>query len=110
MLRNIHALHGLVFAEAASSYLAGAIGRPRAHALLEDLSKRAASGSQDLESLLRDAIGADPQLAAHVDPARLASLFDPAAAAEPARRLAEAQLHGLRLSMGALDAAQPFQE
>jgi 3-carboxy-cis,cis-muconate cycloisomerase len=30
---NIDALHGLVFAEALSIYLAGAIGRPRAHAL-----------------------------------------------------------------------------
>jgi 3-carboxy-cis,cis-muconate cycloisomerase len=110
MLRNIQALHGLVFAEAASGYLAGAIGRPRAHALLEDLSKRAASGSQDLQTLLRDAVQADPQLAAHVDPVRLAGLFDPAAATEPARRLAEAQLHGLRLAMGKLDATHPFHE
>jgi 3-carboxy-cis,cis-muconate cycloisomerase len=110
MLRNIQALHGLVFAEAASGYLAGAIGRPRAHALLEDLSKRAASGSQDLQTLLRDAVQADPQLAAHVDPIRLAGLFDPVAATEPARRLAEAQLHGLRVAMGKLDATHPFHE
>jgi 3-carboxy-cis,cis-muconate cycloisomerase len=110
MLRNIQALHGLVFAEAAASYLAGAIGRPRAHALLEDLSKRAASGSQDLHTLLRDAVQADPQLAAHVDPGRLASLFDPVAATEPARRLADAQLQGLRLSMAELDANHPFHE
>jgi 3-carboxy-cis,cis-muconate cycloisomerase len=49
MLQNIHALHGLVFAEAASSYLAQAIGRPQAHALLEDLSRRAAEGRQGLD-------------------------------------------------------------
>jgi 3-carboxy-cis,cis-muconate cycloisomerase len=110
MLRNIHALHGLVFAEAASSYLAGAIGRPRAHALLEDLSKRAAGDGRDLQGLLREAIEADPQLAAHVDPGRLASLFDPAVAAEPARRLAEAQLQALRLAMGTLDASHPFKD
>jgi 3-carboxy-cis,cis-muconate cycloisomerase len=110
MLRNIQALHGLVFAEAAAGYLAGAIGRPRAHALLEDLSKRAASSSQDLQTLLRDAVKADPQLAAQVDPVRLAGLFDPVAAAAPARRLAEAQLHGLRLAMDKLDATHPFHE
>jgi 3-carboxy-cis,cis-muconate cycloisomerase len=110
MLRNIQALHGLVFAEAAAGYLAGAIGRPRAHALLEDLSKRAASGSQDLQTLLRDAVQADPELAAHVDPVRLASLFDPVAATEPARRLAEAQLQGLRLSMAELNTTHPFHE
>jgi 3-carboxy-cis,cis-muconate cycloisomerase len=110
MLRNIHALHGLVFAEAVSSCLAGAIGRPKAHALLEDLSRRAAAGPRGLEQLVQDAVAADPQLAAHVDAARLARLFDPVAAAEPARRLAEAQLHGLRLSMDRLDATHPFQE
>jgi 3-carboxy-cis,cis-muconate cycloisomerase len=110
MLSNIHALNGLVFAEAASSYLAAAIGRPRAHALLEDLSRRAAGGGQGLEQLLHDAVKADPQLAAHVDPGRLAGLFDPVAATEPARRLAEAQLRGLRLSMAKLDATHPFHE
>lgn len=110
MLHNIHALHGLVFAEAVSSYLAGAIGRPKAHALLEDLSKRAAAGPHGLDQLVRDAVAADPQLAGHVDAARLARLFDPVAAAEPARRLAETQLHGLRLSMDRLAATHPFHE
>jgi 3-carboxy-cis,cis-muconate cycloisomerase len=110
MLRNIHALHGLVFAEAVSSYLAGAIGRPKAHALLEDLSKQAATGQQGLDQLVSDAVVADPQLAAHVDLDRLAALFDPVAATESPRRLAEAQLHGLRLSMGKLDATHPFHE
>jgi 3-carboxy-cis,cis-muconate cycloisomerase len=110
MLHNIDALHGLVFAEAVSSYLAGAIGRPKAHALLEDLSKRAAAGPQGLDQLVRDAVAADPALAAHVDAARLARLFDPVAAAEPARRLAETQLHGLRLSMNRLAASHPFHE
>ena len=110
MLRNIHALHGLVFAEAVSSYLAGAIGRPKAHALLEDLSRRAAAGPQGLDQLVREAVATDPQLAAHVDGARLAALFDPVAATEPARRLAETQLHGLRLSMDRLAATHPFHE
>ncbi|MFX7870701.1 3-carboxy-cis,cis-muconate cycloisomerase, partial [Acinetobacter baumannii] len=37
MLRNIDALQWLVFAESASIALAGVIGRPRAHSLLEQL-------------------------------------------------------------------------
>jgi 3-carboxy-cis,cis-muconate cycloisomerase len=102
MLRNIASLNGLVFAESASSYLAGAIGRPRAHALLEDLSGRAGDGN-DLHALLREAVQADPQLAAHVDLAALAALFDPANAAAPARALAERQLDSLRTRMAALD-------
>jgi 3-carboxy-cis,cis-muconate cycloisomerase len=109
MLQNIRALHGLVFAEAASNWLAGAIGRPKAHALLEDLSRRAGAG-QDLEQLLREAVAGDPQLAAQVDPARIGGLFDAVAATEPARRLADAQLHRLRQDMAALDATHPFQD
>jgi 3-carboxy-cis,cis-muconate cycloisomerase len=113
MLTNIRALHGLVFAEAASSYLAGAIGRPRAHALLEDLTRRLAEragGGPGLDTLVADAVKADPQLAAHVDIERLAALFDPVSAAEPARRLAERQLQGLRQAMAGLDATHPFHE
>jgi 3-carboxy-cis,cis-muconate cycloisomerase len=114
MLKNIRALHGLVFAEAAASYLAGAIGRPKAHALLEDLTtrltERAAGDERGLDTLVADAVKADPELKAHVDLDRLATLFDPAAAAEPARRLAERQLQGLRQAIGALDATHPFQE
>ncbi|MFC5458205.1 lyase family protein [Massilia niabensis] len=109
MLRNIEALHGLVFAEAASSYLAGAIGRPQAHALLEELTQRA-DHRHGLHALLLDAVKADPALAAHVDLDTLAALFDPVAAAVPARRLAERQLPGLRTRMAELDATHPFHE
>ena len=110
MLRNIRSLHGLVFAEAVSSYLAGAIGRPKAHALLEELSKRASLDARGLEGLVRDAVEHDPELRAHVDLERIAALFDPVLAAEPARRLAESQLHALRPSIGKLDATHPFHE
>ena len=110
MLRNIRSLHGLVFAEAVSSYLAGAIGRPKAHALLEELSKRASLDPRGLEGLVRDAVEHDPELRAHVDLERIAVLFDPVLAAAPARRLAESQLHALRPSIGKLDATHPFHE
>jgi 3-carboxy-cis,cis-muconate cycloisomerase len=108
MLHNIDALHGLVFAEAASVYLASAIGRPKAHALLEQLTQQAVASGRNLAALLQEAVQADPQLQAQLDPARLAALFDPVAATAPAQRLAERQLHTLRHTMADLDAAHPF--
>jgi 3-carboxy-cis,cis-muconate cycloisomerase len=110
MLQNKAALQGLVFAESASSYLAGAIGRPQAHALLEGLTRRVTSEGRPLDALLAEAVQADPQLAAHVDLRRLASLFDPVAALEPARRLAASQLEVLRGRMAELDTTHPFHE
>ena len=110
MLRNIAALQGLVFAESASSYLAGAIGRPAAHALLEGLTRRVTSEGRPLDALLLDAVQADPQLASHVDLRQLATLFDPVAALEPARRLAASQLEALRSRMAELDTTHPFHE
>ncbi len=110
MLANIHALHGLVCAEAASNYLASAVGRPKAHALLEDLSGRAAGGKRGLDELLKEAVQADPALASHVDLDKLSSIFDPATAALPARRLAERQLDGLRADMADFGHHHPFHE
>jgi 3-carboxy-cis,cis-muconate cycloisomerase len=108
MLRNIDALQGLVFAEAASIYLAGAIGRPQAHALLEQLTQQALASSRPLAEVLRDAVQADAALRAHIDLSQLDALFDPVAATAPARRLAERQLQALRTSSAALDSVHPF--
>lgn len=108
MLSNIDALNGLVFAEAASTYLAAAIGRPKAHELLEHLTQRAVSGGHHLKDLLLDAVQADAQLKAHVDLDGLAALFDPVAATVPAQRLADKQLAALREVMLALDGPHLF--
>lgn len=110
MLHNIAALQGLVFAESASSYLAGAIGRPAAHSLLEGLTRRVTSEGRALDALLAEAIQADPQLASHVDLQQLATLFDPVAALEPARRLAARQLEGLCSRMAELESTHPFRK
>ena len=110
MLANIAALKGLVFAESASGYLAGAIGRPAAHTLLEGLTVRVTAENRPLDALLQDAVKADAQLAAHVDLDHLTTLFDPVVALAPARRLADGQLHGLRARMAALDAITPFRK
>jgi 3-carboxy-cis,cis-muconate cycloisomerase len=103
MLRNIDALQGLVFAEAASAWLAAVIGRPAAHSLLEKMSAEALAGGRHLADVLAEAIRADDKLRGQVDLAALASLFDPAAAAEPALRLARQQLQGLRRDIAALN-------
>ena len=110
MLANIAGLRGLVFAESASTYLAGAIGRPAAHKLLEALTVRVGAENRPLDALLVEAVQADPQLASHVDLQVLATLFDPVAALAPARRLAESQLDSLRLRCADLDATHPFRE
>lgn len=96
MLRNIDALQGLVFAESASIALAGVIGRPRAHALLEQLTRKAVSAGTQLADELVTAVQADAQLREQLDGAMLRALFDPVAATLPAQRLARTQLDKLR--------------
>ena len=108
MLRNIDALQGLVFAEAAAIYLAATIGRPQAHALLEQLTQQVVAGGQPLADVLQGAVLADPQLRKAVDIDHLNSLFDPVAASAPARKLAECQLQGLRDKTAELDSFHPF--
>jgi 3-carboxy-cis,cis-muconate cycloisomerase len=93
MLGNINALQGLVFAEAASIYLAGAIGRPKAHSLLEQLTQQTVASGRDLGSVLRETVEADPQLRDQLD---------------LARRLAQRQLQSLAHAASELDAAEPF--
>jgi 3-carboxy-cis,cis-muconate cycloisomerase len=110
MRRYNGARHRLVFAESASGYLAGAIGRPQAHALLEGLTRRVTAEGRPLDALLRETIEADPQLSAHVDLNQLATLFDPVAALAPARLLAERQLQSMRGRIAELDATHPFKD
>jgi 3-carboxy-cis,cis-muconate cycloisomerase len=95
MRHNIDALQGLVFAEAASSYLAHTIGKSAAHALLEKMTGESVTSGRHLADVLADAMQADAQLRAAVDVAHLRSLFDPVAATAPAHRLAQAQLRSL---------------
>lgn len=107
MLRNIDALQGLVFAEAASAYLATSIGKPAAHALLEQMTSDALSSSRHLRDVLADAVQADGKLRTAIDSAHLKSLFDAVKAAAPARRLAAHQLQDLRGDIAALNLSTP---
>ena len=103
MRRNIDGLQGLVFAEAASIFLADTIGRPRAHALLEQLSREALAGGTQLVDVLTIAINDDSTLRAQIDLNALRALFDPIQAASAAGRLAQTQLQSLRQTLASLD-------
>jgi 3-carboxy-cis,cis-muconate cycloisomerase len=98
MRANIDALNGLVFAEALSIWMAGALGRPRAHEVVERMTRDAVSESRHLREVARAAVAADPELRAQLDPAQLDALFDPLAATLPARRLARRQLDHMKAS------------
>ena len=101
MRANIDALHGLVAAEALSIWVAGAIGRPAAHAAVEAMTQAAVAQGRHLRDVARDAVASDPALGA-LDAAQLDALFDPVAATEPAQRLARRRLAELRADLAAL--------
>lgn len=99
MRRNIDAQGGLVFAEAATTRLAPAIGKVRAQALLEALSRRAVDEARPLLELVTQALHDDAALREAVKPADLAQAFDPLSAVQPAANLARAQVAVLRRAL-----------
>lgn len=100
MRANIDGLHGLVFAEAASAVLAQAVGKPRAHALLEGLSRDAAARREPLAALLDATVETDPALRRALEPDALRRAFDPAEALKPAKALLLQRLPALRKALG----------
>jgi len=98
MRANLGASGGLIVAEAAMMALAGRMGRGAAHHAVQHACDRALA-----EGLpLAEALAADPQVARHLDAARIAALLEPSAyvgeagaivdrvAARAARRLCRA--------------------
>jgi 3-carboxy-cis,cis-muconate cycloisomerase len=106
MRRNIDALNGLVFAEAAAMLLAPHIGKARAQALLETLARQT-SAQRPLLQLAQQAIAADTDVAAKVDAGALLAAFDADAVARQASAVAAAQWADLRAQASALG-AQPL--
>ena len=91
MRANIARQRGTVFAEAAASLIAPALGKQKAATLVGALAARAAMGEADLDALVR----ADPAFA-RVDPDAVAAAFDVDAAARRAGDVAIARLDRLR--------------
>jgi 3-carboxy-cis,cis-muconate cycloisomerase len=72
---NLDATGGLIMAEAVTMALAEKIGKSEAHHLVEAASKKAVADKKDL----REVLTKDPKVAAHLDAARIARLFEPMA-------------------------------
>src|ERR1043166_2189411 len=72
---NLDATRGLIMAEAVTFALAEKIGKSDAHHLVEAASRKAAAGQRHLRDVLTD----DPQVTAHLDAEKIASLFEPTA-------------------------------
>lgn len=89
MRQNIDSLQGLIFAEAVSIYLAGAIGRPTAHHLMETLTAQAVQEKRHLADKVREAVHADPALMKQLDLDLLDTLFDPVNATCHGEKIAE---------------------
>jgi 3-carboxy-cis,cis-muconate cycloisomerase len=70
---NLDSTHGLIMAEAVSFALAAKIGRPAAHALVEEASGKAVSEKKHL----RDVLAADERVTTHLNTVELGRLFEP---------------------------------
>ncbi len=99
MRHNIDALQGLVFAEAVSIYLASVIGRPRAHHLMEELTRQAVANQQSLYDVVSHTVQTEQDLRQAIDMPTLQALFDPVAASASAAALAQDQLAALRAAV-----------
>ena len=108
MLANLGSLRGVVHAEAVSMRLARVIGKPKAQALLEKLSRQALAEGVELKTLALKALADDAMLSANVPGAEVEVLFDPNVAAASAIARAEDALARLRPQAKALAAAQPW--
>ena len=75
MRANLDATNGLIMAEAITMALAEKIGKSEAHHLVEAASKQAVAGKKSL----RDVLGQDSKVTAHLSAARLTQLFEPMA-------------------------------
>ncbi|HEY6360407.1 MAG TPA: 3-carboxy-cis,cis-muconate cycloisomerase [Vicinamibacterales bacterium] len=85
MRANLDATRGLALAEAVAMTLAGAMGKRRAHARVEEASRRAAAEGL----LLADALAADPEVARHMTRDEIDRRLDPASYLGEARTFVE---------------------
>jgi 3-carboxy-cis,cis-muconate cycloisomerase len=97
MRKNIDALQGLIFAEAAGNVLAKVIGRAAAHHVMEALSKQTVSQGQHLLNLTLAHVASDEALRTSVDEAALRQAFSPDEAARHTASLTLQRLADLDL-------------
>jgi 3-carboxy-cis,cis-muconate cycloisomerase len=92
MHANVEATHGLILAEAVTMALAPQLGRLAAHGLVEQACHRAVNERRHLRAILDETA----QVRAHLDPAALDRLFDPANYLGAAQLLVDRALAGER--------------
>jgi 3-carboxy-cis,cis-muconate cycloisomerase len=73
MRANLDATRGLIMAEAVSFALAAKIGKPEAHKIVEEASRKASAAKRDLQ----DVLGEDDQVKLNLSVGELAKLFEP---------------------------------
>jgi 3-carboxy-cis,cis-muconate cycloisomerase len=73
MRENLNATEGLIFTEAVTMALGKHIGKPAAHKLLEEISRKVVSKKKPLRELL----SANTEIMSHLSAAELDRLFDP---------------------------------
>jgi 3-carboxy-cis,cis-muconate cycloisomerase len=108
MLVNLGSLRGVVHAEAVAMRMARVVGKPKAQALLEMLSRRALAERVELRTLALQALDDDAVMRAAVPRADIETLFDPHVAAGSAVARADEALARLRPQAQSLAAAQPW--
>jgi 3-carboxy-cis,cis-muconate cycloisomerase len=73
MRANLEATRGLIMAEAVSFALAAKIGKPEAHRIVEEASRKASAAKRELQ----DVLGEDDQVKLSLSVGELAKLFEP---------------------------------
>jgi 3-carboxy-cis,cis-muconate cycloisomerase len=73
MRANLDATRGLIMAEAVAFALAAKIGKPQAHKIVEEASRKASAAKRDLQ----DVLGEDDQVKLSLSVGELAKLFEP---------------------------------
>ena len=96
MRENIDRMQGLVHAEAVATRLAAALGKAKAHALVQAWSHKAVQERGQLRAIALTALAEDPALAGVATREDIDGLFDADRAAAPARGEARRQLAALR--------------
>ena len=104
MRRNIDALNGLVYAEAAAMLLARHVGKARAQALMETLSRQSVAAQRPLLQVTQEAVAATATLGSKIDAAALVAAFDGDAVARRASAGVAAQWADLSVRAATLDA------
>ena len=73
MRQNLELTNGLIYTEAVAMTLGKRIGKPAAHKLVEEMSKKAVSAKKHL----REILATEPAITSHLNSAEIEKLFDP---------------------------------